>query len=159
VYKPSGCSWTSIRGHKNIVSLLMLLFFIYFKMFFHLFISFYFGNLNEWLFVGIEKLHYNQCFSVNSLLLPSPPFLLSCSYCSVGMFSLACWVKRAQCRRWNDFLSPPSCFVLWGNYKRYCMSQSTPHIGILVPESEHCYFVASWWCTPLRHPPKVTIYQ
>jgi hypothetical protein len=27
---------------------------------------------------------------------------------------------------------------------------------ILVPATEHGYFVASWWRTPLRHPPKVT---
>jgi hypothetical protein len=33
--------------------------------------------------------------------------------------------------------------------------------GILKPVSEPGYFVASWWrtCTPLRHPPKVTIDQ
>jgi hypothetical protein len=27
---------------------------------------------------------------------------------------------------------------------------------ILLPATEHDYFVASWWRTPLRHPPKVT---
>jgi hypothetical protein len=27
----------------------------------------------------------------------------------------------------------------------------------LVPVNEHGYFVSSWWRTPLRHPPKVTI--
>jgi hypothetical protein len=27
---------------------------------------------------------------------------------------------------------------------------------ILVPVNEHGYFVASWWRTPLHHPPKVT---
>jgi hypothetical protein len=26
---------------------------------------------------------------------------------------------------------------------------------LLVPATEHGYFVASWWGTPLRHPPKV----
>jgi hypothetical protein len=31
--------------------------------------------------------------------------------------------------------------------------------SILVPVSEHGYFVASSWRTPLRHPPKVTIDQ
>jgi hypothetical protein len=30
---------------------------------------------------------------------------------------------------------------------------------ILVPASGDGYFVASWWRTPLRHPPKVTIDQ
>jgi hypothetical protein len=29
---------------------------------------------------------------------------------------------------------------------------------ILVPATEHGYFVASWWRAPLRHPPKVTIF-
>jgi hypothetical protein len=29
-------------------------------------------------------------------------------------------------------------------------------VAILVPASERGYFVASWWRTPLRHPPKVT---
>jgi hypothetical protein len=27
---------------------------------------------------------------------------------------------------------------------------------ILEPATEHSYFVASWWHTPIRHPPKVT---
>jgi hypothetical protein len=31
--------------------------------------------------------------------------------------------------------------------------------SILVQATEHGYFVASWWRTPLRHPPKVTIDQ
>jgi hypothetical protein len=30
---------------------------------------------------------------------------------------------------------------------------------ILKPVSEHGYFIASWWRTPWRHPPKVTIDQ
>jgi hypothetical protein len=28
--------------------------------------------------------------------------------------------------------------------------------NILVPATEHCYFAASWWHTPLHHPPKLT---
>jgi hypothetical protein len=37
----------------------------------------------------------------------------------------------------------------------YCTS-ALPLATILVPATEHGYFVASWWRTPLHHPPKVT---
>jgi hypothetical protein len=38
-------------------------------------------------------------------------------------------------------------------------TQNLTEMNILKPVSEPGYFVASWWRTQLRHPPKVTIDQ
>jgi hypothetical protein len=46
-----------------------------------------------------------------------------------------------------------------GNNKDVPSGRQANNVSILVPGSEHGYFVSSWWRTPLHHPPKVTIGQ
>jgi hypothetical protein len=66
--------------------------------------------------------------------------------------------RRTECdKRWQ---SVPAwfCFNLLRRWRLslFECAQLTDKPIILVPASDHGYFVASWWRTPLRHPPKVT---
>jgi hypothetical protein len=51
--------------------------------------------------------------------------------------------------------------LIWGAVLAFVWRVRTFHAkpSILVPASDHCYFVASCWRTPLRHPSKVAIDQ
>jgi hypothetical protein len=68
--------------------------------------------------------------------------------------------RKISCpyREWNPDSSavhPVAYSLQWPSYP----GSRRRYGGILKPVSEPGYFVASWWLTPLRHPPKVTIDQ
>jgi hypothetical protein len=61
--------------------------------------------------------------------------------------------RQVPLRKYGRKLFRPSIGSYLLNYKFHTREASK--LNVLVPANEHGYFVASWWRTPSRHPPKV----